>query len=169
MDHMQTFFFSTTYIRFPRSEKKLQQALLPLSLPRYMLEAWTLHAHFSMLRYYLCDIFPARIDSCFLMREAFNSSVASTLRGRPRCSGKRLKEIDLRVPGHCLVSRMLRMHRLPWNAVLAVHLLSDSARVNRKPQWGEGCKEMDIDVKWLRVYFPLCVSASLFPLHLFAS
>lgn len=120
----------------------------------------------------------AHIDSCFLMREAFSWSVATLARSPLMARGKRTSERHrLGVSGRRLVSccdlRMLRMHggqgALPWNAIPAVYLLSNSKRVNQKPQWGEGRKEMDIDVKWLRVYFLLCVLASLFSVHLFAS
>lgn len=103
----------------------------------------------------------AHIDSCFLMREAFSWSVAtlarSPLMARGEAArGKRTSERHrLGVSGRRLVSccdlRMLGMHggqgALPWNAIPAVYLLSNSKRVNQKPQWGEGCREMDIDVK----------------------
>lgn len=48
-------------------------------------------------------------------------------------------------------------------SMLFIYLLSNPKRVNQKPQWGEGRGEMDIDVKWRRIYFLLlCIGLSCF-------
>lgn len=91
------------------------------------------------------------------------------------CSGKRLEEKDLAalvyqcdVWSHSLICtcwghNTVRALFLRTLSTLFIYLLSNPKRVNQKPQWGEGRREMDIDVKRQRIYFLLlCIGVSCF-------
>lgn len=103
----------------------------------------------------------AYIDSCILTR------ALELLSG---CAGQLLAEED---PVRCSVrsahAEASALFQRILYCILFIYLLSNPKRVNQKPQWGEGCKEMDIDVKRQRIYFPLCALASHVSVHLFAS
>lgn len=112
-----------------------------------------------------------------LMREALNCGAATPCSVGADAQVQRLEEKgDLRV---WTISAVLwsahaedavRSGRSPWErCALFICLLSGPKRVNQQPQWGEGRRKMDIDVKRQRIYFCLCVLASRVSVHLFAS
>lgn len=111
------------------------------------------------------------VNSCTLMREAFNCRPSLGKRtSELHCFGRTVSAIFGHWSAHAEEDASVVMaFFLRTLSTLFIYLLSNPERVNQKPQWGEGRREMDIDVKWQRIYFLLCVLASYVSMHLFAS